>query len=154
MASRACPDHYFFAGIAATRGGAGALAARRTMTPLFVTCLRAAFAVGAMVVIATTATAAATIAVPRLEVNDCVARNATPIEGRPTVFWSEAEHYADGLVRQSVAAYLMRRFGAFKEGGAVVDIGAGRGGLGEYLPSTTTYVPVDVMGYEGVRASV
>ena len=101
-----------------------------------------------------TAAAAGNIVVPRLEVTDCVARNATPIEGRPTVFWSEAEHFADGRVRQSAAAHLMRRFGAFKEGGAVLDIGAGRGGLREYLPPTTTYVPVDVMGYEGVRTSV
>ena len=107
-----------------------------------------------LVVVATTAAAAGNIAVSRLEVTDCVARNATPIEGRPTVFWSEAEHFADGRVRQSAAAHLMRRFGAFKEGGAVLDIGAGRGGLREYLPPTTTYVPVDVMGYEGVRTSV
>tara|TARA_B100000459_G_scaffold119433_1_gene72092 strand:+ start:106 stop:435 length:330 start_codon:yes stop_codon:yes gene_type:complete len=107
-----------------------------------------------LVVVATTAAAAGNIVVPRLEVTDCVARNATPIEGRPTVFWSEAEHFADGRVRQSAAAHLMRRFGAFKEGGAVLDIGAGRGGLREYLPPTTTYVPVDVMGYEGVRTSV
>ena len=118
--------------------------------------LHAAFAVGTMllVVVATTAAAAGNIVVPRLEVTDCVARNATPIEGSPTVFWSEAEHFVDGRVRQSAAAHLMRRFGAFKEGGAVVDIGAGRGGLREYLPPTTTYVPVDVMGYEGVRTSV
>ena len=118
--------------------------------------LHAAFAVGTMllVAVATTAAAAGNIVVPRLEVTDCVARNATPIEGSPTVFWSEAEHFADNRAGQSDAAHLMRRFGAFKEGGAVVDIGAGRGGLREYLPPTTTYVPVDVMGYEGVRTSV